>query len=489
LHKDLTVAAQKPSIPKGTRDFTPDEMVRRNYIFDNIRRVFRLFGYQPIETPAMENLSTLLGKYGDEGDKLLFKILNSGNFLEEIQNSEFKVQSSKLKIQNTEQIESGSAEVIPGCNDRLLDFRAMTPMIAEKGLRYDLTVPFARFVVQRQNELYFPFKRYQIQPVWRADRPQKGRYREFFQCDVDVIGSNSLLNEVELVQIIDEVFTCLGIRVTIHLNNRKILAGIAEAIGLPDKLTDITVAMDKLDKIGLEKVQEELAGRGIGREEIERLTPILTLEGENDEKFGILTNFLSGSETGLKGLEEMRTVLMHLKELGLNNRFNFDTSLARGLSYYTGTIFEVKAVGVTMGSICGGGRYDNLTGIFGLPGMSGVGISFGADRIYDIMNELNLFPETLKAATRVLFINFGNEEEKYCLKVLTVIRKAGIPAELYPDPVKIKKQMEYANRKNIPFVVLIGNDEMKSGLLTLKDMHSGEQEKLTLGEIIRKIDN
>lgn len=489
MHKDLTVAAQKPSIPKGTRDFTPDEMVRRNYIFDNIRRVFQLFGYQPIETPAMENLSTLLGKYGDEGDKLLFKILNSGNFLEEVQNSEFKVQNAHVKIQNAEQTESGSAKVVPGCNDRLLDYRTMTPMIAEKGLRYDLTVPFARFVVQRQNELSFPFKRYQIQPVWRADRPQKGRYREFFQCDVDVIGSNSLLNEVELVQIIDEVFTCLGIRVTIYLNNRKILAGIAEAIGQPEKLTDITVAMDKLDKIGLEKVQEELAGRGIGREEIERLTPILTLEGENDEKFGILTNFLSGSETGLKGLEEMRIVVQYLDELELNNRFDFDTSLARGLSYYTGTIFEVKAAGVAMGSICGGGRYDDLTGIFGLPGMSGVGISFGADRIYDVMNELNLFAETLKAATRVLFINFGSEEEQYCLKVLAGIRKAGIPAELYPDPVKIKKQMEYANRKNIPFVVLIGKDEMESGLLTLKDMHSGEQEKLTLEEIIRKMDN
>ena len=498
MHKDRSVASQKPSIPKGTRDFTPEEMVRRNHIFDHIRQVFQLFGYQPIETPAMENLSTLLGKYGDEGDKLLFKILNSGNFLEEIQKLEFKIGSAGLrqtpvqnihvKIQNSEGTLTDPIQSEPGNDERILDYRAMTPMIAEKGLRYDLTVPFARFVVQRQNELSFPFKRYQIQPVWRADRPQKGRYREFFQCDVDVIGSNSLLNEVELAQIIDTVFTRLGIRVTIHLNNRKILAGIAEAIGRPEKLTDITVAMDKLDKIGIDRVQEELAGRGVSDEEIKRLTPVLMLQGTIKEKFDILTAFLACSETGLKGLEEMRTVLQHLKALGLSNRFDFDTALARGLSYYTGTIFEVTAVGVAMGSICGGGRYDDLTGIFGLPGMSGVGISFGADRIYDVMNELNLFPETLKAATRALFINFGSEEEQYCLKVLAGIRKAGIPAELYPDQVKIKKQMEYANRKNIPFVVLIGKDEMESGLLTLKDMRSGEQEKLSTSEIIKRIE-
>ena len=487
MHKLTALASQKPSIPKGTRDFTPDEMVRRDYIFDHIRQVFQVYGYQPIETPAMENLSTLLGKYGEEGDKLLFRILNSGNFLEEIQHAEFKIQNSNVKIQNIEQTESGSAGVTPGVDEKLLDYRALMPLIAEKGLRYDLTVPFARFVVQHQNELSFPFKRYQIQPVWRADRPQKGRYREFFQCDVDVIGSNSLLNEVELVQIIDSVFSRLGIHVKIHLNNRKILAGIAEAIGMPEKLTDITVAMDKLDKIGLEKVTDELAGRGIPGDAIAKLTPILTLDGKIRDKFETLNDFFAGSETGRLGLEEMRTVLLHLKELGLKNRFEFDTSLARGLSYYTGTIFEVKAIGVTMGSICGGGRYDNLTGIFGLPGMSGVGISFGADRIYDVMNELNLFPETLKAATRALFINFGSEEEKYCMKVLAELRNASIPSELYPDQVKIKKQMEYANRKNIPFVILIGKDEMESGLLTLKDMRSGEQEKLSVPEIVERI--
>ena len=458
MHKQISVSIQKPSIPKGTRDFPPAEMVRRNYIFEVIRNVFQVFGYQPIETPAMENLSTLMGKYGEEGDKLLFKILNSGNYLDGLP-------------------ESASRILDPA--SRLID---LTRHIADKGLRYDLTVPFARFVVQHQNELIFPFKRYQIQPVWRADRPQKGRYREFFQCDVDVIGSNSLLNEVELAQIIDAVFTRLGIRVLIRLNNRKVLAGIAEAIGAPDKLTDITVAMDKLDKTGMDKVNDELIQRGITYESVVKLQPILNLEGKIKVKFDTLETFFKDSEVGRKGLEEMRSVLEFLKDLHLENKFDFDITLARGLSYYTGTIIEVKAQDVAMGSICGGGRYDDLTGIFGLPGMSGVGISFGADRIYDVMNECKLFPETILAATRALFINFGAEEEKYCLKLLANLRQAGIPSEIYPDTVKLKKQMEYANRKNIPFVLLIGKDEIESGMLTLKDMQSGEQKSCTLEE-------
>jgi histidyl-tRNA synthetase len=457
----LPVAIQKPSIPKGTRDFSPLEMVRRNYIFDIIRNVFQVFGYQPIETPAMENLTTLMGKYGEEGDKLLFKILNSGNYLDGLP-------------------ESAARNLDPAA--RLVD---LTKHIADKGLRYDLTVPFARYVVQHQNELVFPFKRYQIQPVWRADRPQKGRYREFFQCDVDVIGSNSLLNEVELAQIIDAVFTRLGINVLIRLNNRKVLAGIAEAIGAPDKLTDITVAMDKLDKTGMDKVTDELVERGLTYAAIEKLQPILALEGKIKEKFDTLSGFFTDSETGRKGLEEMSTVLLHLKDLNLKNKFDFDITLARGLSYYTGTIIEVKALDAAMGSICGGGRYDDLTGIFGLPGMSGVGISFGADRIYDVMNELNLFPETIEAATRALFVNFGPEEEKHCLKLLAGLRSAGIPSELYPDAAKLKKQMEYANRKNIPFVILIGKDEMESGQITMKNMHSGEQKPYSLEEIIK----
>ena len=461
MHKHIVVASQKPSIPKGTRDFSPLEMVRRNYIFDTIRGVFQVFGYQPIETPAMENLSTLMGKYGEEGDKLLFKILNSGNYLDGLP-------------------ESASRFLDPA--SRLVD---LTKHIADKGLRYDLTVPFARFVVQHQNELIFPFKRYQIQPVWRADRPQKGRYREFFQCDVDVIGSNALINEVELAQIIDAVFTKLGIKVLIRLNNRKVLAGIAEAIGAPDKLTDITVAMDKLDKTGIEKVNDELIQRGITYESVEKLQPILTLEGKIKMKFDTLTELFSESETGRKGLEEMRTVLEHLKDLNLQNKFDFDITLARGLSYYTGTIIEVKALDVAMGSICGGGRYDDLTGIFGLPGMSGVGISFGADRIYDVMNESNLFPETILAATRVLFVNFGPEEEKHCLKLLASLRSAGIPSEIYPDAAKLKKQMEYANRKNIPFVILIGKDEIVTGKITVKDMQSGEQKPYLLEELIK----
>jgi histidyl-tRNA synthetase len=459
LHKQIPVAFQKPSIPKGTRDFSPLEMVRRNYIFDIIRSIFQVFGYQPIETPAMENLSTLMGKYGEEGDKLLFKILNSGNYLDGLPASASRI------------LDPGS---------RLID---LTQHIAGKGLRYDLTVPFARFVVQHQNELVFPFKRYQIQPVWRADRPQKGRYREFFQCDVDVIGSDALLNEVELAQIIDAVFTKLGISVLIRLNNRKVLAGIAEAIGAPDKLTDITVAMDKLDKTGIDKVTDELIERGISYGSIEKLQPILTLDGKIKAKFETLAGLFKDSAIGRKGLEEMRTVLELLKDLSLNNKFDFDITLARGLSYYTGTIIEVKARDVAMGSICGGGRYDDLTGIFGLPGMSGVGISFGADRIYDVMHERNLFPETIQAATRALFVNFGAEEEKYCLKLLANLRLAGIPSEIYPDAAKLKKQMEYANRKNIPFVILIGKDEMESGRMTLKDMNSGAQDPYSFDDV------
>ena len=450
------MATQKPSIPKGTRDFSPAEMVRRNYIFDTIRSVFQTFGYLPIETPAMEHLSTLMGKYGEEGDKLLFKILNSGDFLQEMQNA-------KVEMQNAKEVAT---------------------YIAEKGLRYDLTVPFARFVVQHQHELTFPFKRYQIQPVWRADRPQKGRYREFFQCDVDVIGSDSLLNEVELAQIIDAVFTKLGIKVLIRLNNRKVLAGIAEAIGAPDKLTDITVAMDKIDKTGIEKVNEELIMRGISSDSVEKLQPVLTLGGKLKEKFDMLTPFLGNSATGQKGLQEMRSVLDYLKDLDLVNKFDFDTRLARGLSYYTGTIVEVKALDAAMGSICGGGRYDDLTGIFGLPGMSGVGISFGADRIYDVMTELNLFPATIQATTKALFVNFGVEEQKHCLKLITRLRNSGISSELYPDAAKLKKQMEYANRKGIPYVILIGKDEIDSGKLTMKNMTTGEQNACSMGEVI-----
>ena len=459
MHKQIPVASHKPSIPKGTRDFSPLEMVRRNYIFDIIRHVFQVFGYQPIETPAMENLSTLMGKYGEEGDKLLFKILNSGNYLDGLPDAESGMRDAGSRLQY------------------------LTKHIAEKGLRYDLTVPFARFVVQHQNELIFPFKRYQIQPVWRADRPQKGRYREFFQCDVDVIGSNSLLNEVELAQIADAVFSKLGIDVLIRLNNRKVLAGISEAIGAPDKLTDITVAMDKLDKTGIDKVNDELIERGITYESVEKLQPILTLEGKIKMKFDTLADLFKDSETGRKGLEEMQTVLEHLKDLNLKNKFDFDITLARGLSYYTGTIIEVKALDVAMGSICGGGRYDDLTGIFGLPGMSGVGISFGADRIYDVMNELILFPEAIQAATRALFVNFGTEEEKYCLKLLAQLRLAGIPSEIYPDNAKLKKQMEYANRKIIPFVILIGKDEIESGLLTVKDMKAGAQKSYSIEEV------
>lgn len=444
------MASQKPSIPKGTRDFTPDEMVRRNYIFSTIKSVFRLYGYQPIETPAMENLSTLLGKYGEEGDKLLFRILNSGDFLKKASDQELQKR----------------------------DLAGLSAKVSEKGLRYDLTVPFARFVVQHRNELAFPFKRYQIQPVWRADRPQKGRYREFFQCDVDVIGSNSLLNEVELIQMIDDVFTRLNVNVSVKLNNRKILAGIAENIGASDKMTDITVAIDKLDKIGLDNVNKELAEKGISREAIDKLQPILMMEGSDQEKFEVLSEQLQNSKTGMKGLEEMQEIFSGLKYVGLDGLAELDLTLARGLNYYTGAIIEVKARDVKIGSICGGGRYDDLTGIFGMPDISGVGISFGADRIYDVLNELDLYPETGLESTQVFFVNFGMEEEKYCLKMLQKIRAAGFNAELYPDAAKMKKQMTYADRKQIPWVVLAGKDEMEKNMLSVKNMKTGTQETM-----------
>jgi len=455
----------KPSIPKGTRDFSPDEMVKRNHIFDLIRKVFRLYGYLPLETPAMENLSTLMGKYGEEGDKLLFKILNSGNYLDGFDHSVTNIQSPECNIQD------------------------LTRHISEKGLRYDLTVPFARYIVQHHHELAFPFKRYQIQPVWRADRPQKGRYREFFQCDVDVIGSNSLLYEIELVQIIDDVFSNLGINIMVRLNNRKILAGIADTIGHPDKLTDLTIALDKIDKIGPEKVKAELADRGISKTSVERIMPVIMAEGKMNERFSLLESFLHDSKPGMKGIEELHFITDYLQELNLRNDFVFDMRLARGLNYYTGTIMEVMAKDVSIGSLCGGGRYNDLTGIFGLPDMPGVGISFGADRIYDVMNELDLFPETIRSVTQVLFINFGPEESKYCFSILPVLRSYGIAVEIYPESAKIKKQMDYANRKNIPFVVLIGQDEMISGRLTIKRMKTGEQQQMTMDELIQIINN
>jgi histidyl-tRNA synthetase len=451
--------AQKPSIPKGTRDFTPLEMVRRNYIFEHIREVFCLYGYQPIETPAMENLSSLLGKYGDEGDRLLFKVLNSGNYLDKVEDGVFSQR----------------------------DHSALTRQISEKGLRYDLTVPFARFVVQRRNDITFPFKRYQIQPVWRADRPQKGRYREFFQCDVDVIGSDSLLNEVELVQIIDDVFSRLNIEVVIKLNNRKILAGIADVIGEADNFGHITVAIDKLDKIGAEKVKEEMISKGISREAVDKLHPILTLEGKLKEKFPRLMEILEGSATGLEGCEELMGVMRHLKDLGLKNKFELDLSLARGLDYYTGAIIEVKAAKADMGSLCGGGRYDDLTGIFGLEGVSGVGISFGADRIYDVLLDMGGFPKDVLLSSMVMFINFGDEEVKYALPFLDRLRKAGIHAELYPDAVKMKKQLAWADNKNVPFIIMAGTKEIENGKFTLKNMESGEQELLDEDKILQRL--
>lgn len=441
--------AQKPSIPKGTRDFSPIEMMRRQYIFDTIKRVFRLYGYAPLETPSMENLSTLLGKYGDEGDKLLFKVLNSGDYAAGLSDEEVRMASK----------------------------------ISEKGLRYDLTVPFARYVVQHQSEISFPFKRYQVQPVWRADRPQKGRYREFYQCDVDVIGTRSLLCEVELVEIVERVFKALGIRVVLKMNNRKILYGIAETIGHADKMMDITVAIDKLDKIGLDNVKAELRERGLEEEAIERLQPILQLDGTNAEKLNTLREVLSSSEEGLKGLDEMATVLGHVERLGVDLNVELDLSLARGLNYYTGAIFEVKALDFAIGSISGGGRYDNLTGIFGLQNVSGVGISFGADRIYDVMLGLGLFPEELNSSTRAIFLNLGGEEEAASLRLLRQLRQEDIAVEIYPEAAKMKKQMEYANRRQIPYVVIIGSQELAEEVATVKNMATGEQQTVAFGEL------
>ncbi|MCE1155743.1 MAG: histidine--tRNA ligase [Bacteroidales bacterium] len=446
---------QKPSIPKGTRDFTPREMANRNYIFSTIKEVFRLYGFQQIETPAMENLSTLMGKYGEEGDKLLFKILNSGDFIGNVSEAELNERNS-VKLTNK---------------------------ISEKGLRYDLTVPFARFVVQNRDKISFPFKRYQIQPVWRADRPQKGRYREFYQCDVDVVGSDSLLNELELIQIVDEVYRRLNIRVAIKLNNRKILSGIAEIIGEAEKITDITVAIDKLDKIGLDKVNEEIASRGIAAEAIARLQPILKLSGNNGEKLEQLKEVLKDSATGLKGIDEMETILGLCEAMKVATPVELDLTLARGLNYYTGAIFEVKALDVQIGSITGGGRYDNLTGVFGLEGVSGVGISFGADRIYDVLNQLNLYPETSVEQTRVLFVTFGWNELKYSLSWAAHLRSQGINVEVYPEPAKMKKQMSYADGKQIPYVAIVGENEMNENKVMLKDMKSGEQRLVSLEDM------
>jgi len=439
------MAVQKPTLPRGMRDFSPNEMIKRNYIFDTIRNVFNLYGYLPIETPAMENLSTLMGKYGEEGDKLLFKVLNSGNFVEKVDSNTFA------------------------------DAKKLTTLISEKGLRYDLTVPFARYVVMNRNELSFPFKRYQIQPVWRADKPQKGRYREFYQCDVDVIGSDSILNEAELLQITDHVFCKLGVNIIIKINNRKILAGIAEVIGYPEKITDITVAIDKLDKIGLDKVNAELLEKGISENAIEKLQPILLLKGSNDEKFEVIKQTLAESEIGIMGIEEIVSLFKYIKNLNIKSVCELDLTLARGLNYYTGAIIEVKSNDIQIGSICGGGRYDDLTGIFGMPGLSGVGISFGADRIYDVMSELNAFPQNVKTSTKVLFINFGEEEEKYCLPFVNQLRQADVATELYPEAAKLKKQFSYADAKGIPYVVIAGTDEMNSTKLKLKNMQSGEE--------------
>lgn len=451
--------AAKPGIPKGTRDFSPVEMAKRNYIFNTIREVFYLYGFQQIETPSMENLSTLMGKYGDEGDKLLFKIQNSGDYFSELTDEE-------LLSRNAAKLAS---------------------KFCEKGLRYDLTVPFARYVVMHRDEITFPFKRFQIQPVWRADRPQKGRYREFYQCDADVVGSNSLLNEVELVQMIDTVFRKFGIRVSIKINNRKILSGIAEIIGEADKIVDITVAIDKLDKIGLDNVNAELASKGIPQEAIDKLQPIILLSGTNEEKLETLKTVLAASETGLKGVEESEFILKTIAGLGIQSDVELDLTLARGLNYYTGAIFEVKALDVQIGSISGGGRYDNLTGVFGMEGVSGVGISFGADRIYDVLNQLDLYPKDAVDGTQLLFVNFGEAEAAYVLPVLAKVRAAGIRAEIYPDSAKMKKQMGYANNKAIPFVAIVGENEMNEGKLTLKNMTTGEQSLVTPGELIDAI--
>ena len=451
--------ANKPSIPKGTRDFSPIEMAKRNYIFDTIKEVYALYGFEQIETPAMETLHTLMGKYGEEGDKLLFKVLNSGDYISKVTDEELQTRNS-LKL---------------------------ATKLCEKGLRYDLTVPFARYVVMHRDELQLPFKRYQIQPVWRADRPQKGRYREFYQCDADVVGSDSLLNEVELMQIIDTVFTRFGIRVMIKINNRKILTGIAEVIGEADKIVDITVAIDKLDKIGIDNVNAELSANGISDEAIAKLQPIIALSGTNEQKLDTIAEVLATSEIGLKGVEETRFILNTLQTANLNNEIQLDLTLARGLNYYTGAIFEVKALDTPMGSITGGGRYDNLTGIFGMPGLSGVGFSFGADRIFDVLNTLDLFPKEAVHTTQVLFIYFGEKETAYCIPLVAQLRKAGIRTEIYPDSAKMKKQMGYANAKEIPFVVLVGENEMNTGKLTLKNMTTGEQTQVDIDELIEQV--
>ena len=450
--------AQKPSIPKGTRDFSPLEMAKRNYIFDTIRQVYQLYGFQQIETPAMETLQTLMGKYGEEGDKLLFKVLNSGDCLA-------KVTDDELRERNA---------------------LHLAAKMCEKGLRYDLTVPFARYVVMHRDELQLPFKRYQMQPVWRADRPQKGRYREFWQFDGDIVGSDSLLNEVELMQIVDTVFSRFGVRVQIKINNRKILTGIAEVIGAADKIVDITVAIDKLDKIGLDNVNQELREDGLSEDQIAKLQPIISLEGSNDEKLDTIAQVLADSETGLKGVEECRYILDTLKNSGLKNEIQLDLTLARGLNYYTGAIFEVKALDVQIGSITGGGRYDNLTGIFGMPGISGVGISFGVDRIFDVLNALEAYPKNAVVGTQLLFINFGEQETAYCLPAVAKAREAGIRTEIYPDSAKMKKQMSYANAKQIPFVALAGENEMAEGKFTLKNMMTGEQQLVAIEELIEK---
>ena len=448
--------AQKPSIPKGTRDFSPQEMAKRNYIFDTIKSVFLLYGFQPIETPAMENLSTLMGKYGEEGDKLLFKILNSGDYLK---NAPDELLANK-------------------------DYIHLITKLSEKGLRYDLTVPFARYVVQHRNDLQMPFKRYQIQPVWRADRPQRGRYREFYQCDADVVGSDSLFNEVELISIIDEVFKRFGINIVIKLNNRKVLTGIAEVIGAPEKIVDITVAIDKMDKIGLDNVNAELAEKGLSQQAIDTLRPLLTLSGTNQEKIATLEQLLATSQVGLKGIEEIKFVLDTASSLNLTAKLELDVSLARGLNYYTGTILEVKALDVEMGSICGGGRYDNLTGVFGMDGLSGVGFSFGADRIFDVLNTLNLYPAETSATTRVIFMNFGHNEAVASLRHMRSLRHAGISCELYPESTKMKKQMHYANSKGIPFVAMVGESEMQSNTIAIKNMGTGEQNNYTIEQAI-----
>ena len=446
----------KPSIPKGTRDFSPVEMSKRNYIFNTIKSVYELYGFKQIETPAMETLQTLLGKYGEEGDKLLFKVLNSGDYLNKIDRAELE-EANALRL---------------------------STKICEKGLRYDLTVPFARFVVMHREELQMPFKRYQIQPVWRADRPQKGRYREFYQCDADIVGSDSLLNEVELMQIIDTVFSRFGIRVQIKINNRKLLTSIAEYIGEADKIVDITVAIDKLDKIGLDQVNAELAANGLSEEAIAKLQPIILLSGTTEEKLQKMAELLSASEMGMKGIEETRFIFNVLEQAGLKNELQLDLTLARGLNYYTGAIFEVKALDVQIGSITGGGRYDNLTGIFGMPGLSGVGISFGADRIYDVLNTLDLYPQDTTTGTRLLFVNFGEAETAYCMPVAAEARRRGIATEIYPDKVKMKKQMAYANANAIPFVAMAGEDEINKGIFALKDMNTGEQLQLTAEEML-----